>query len=153
MGKYMIQFNSDDGKTLSRAHIGDAGIDIYARKVNSRHHGISDTEGKIITFKPGEIVKVDTGVSIKEMPEDHFIMLTMRSSMGKRGLCLANGVGIIDSGYHDSIMGLVINLTNNIVTVPINTRMFQMIIMKHESHHVPFKTEKRSGGFGSSGDK
>lgn len=52
-----------------------------------------------IIIKPGEMVKINSGVAVR-MPKGIVFMLYVRSSIGiKRGLVLANGTGVIDSDY------------------------------------------------------
>lgn len=54
------------------------------------------------TIKPHEIKKVPTGIKVK-LPEDEFLMLVVRSSMGfKYNVRLCNQVGIIDADFYNS---------------------------------------------------
>lgn len=71
-----------------RATKGSAGYDFYAPTT--------------FTLKPGETVKVPTGIRIK-MEEGYVLSLYPRSSLGfKYRLQLDNTVGIIDSDYYHS---------------------------------------------------
>ena len=57
---------------------------------------------KEIILLPGEIKKIPTGVKAR-FPEDEFLMLVVRSSMGfKHNVRMCNQVGIIDSDFYNS---------------------------------------------------
>jgi len=52
-----------------------------------------------LTVAPGEVTLVPTGLVI-EVPAGHFLGVFARSSTPlKRGLMVANGVGVVDSDY------------------------------------------------------
>ena len=52
-----------------------------------------------MTVQPGEVALVPTGLVI-EVPAGHFLGIFARSSTPlKRGLMVANGVGVVDSDY------------------------------------------------------
>lgn len=57
---------------------------------------IAVTEGK--TIAPNQRVMFGTGLVIN-VPQDHVLILAPRSSNAKKGIRLANGIGIIDSDY------------------------------------------------------
>ena len=53
-------------------------------------------------IKPGEILKIPTGVKA-EYPDDEFLMLVVRSSMGfKYNVRMCNQVGVIDKDYYNN---------------------------------------------------
>ena len=53
-------------------------------------------------IKPGEILKIPTGVKAK-YPDDEFLMLVVRSSMGfKYNVRMCNQVGIIDADFYNN---------------------------------------------------
>ena len=57
---------------------------------------------KDFTIKPGEIVKVPTGIKAN-MERDEVLMVFIRSSLGfKYNLRMCNQVGIIDSDYYNN---------------------------------------------------
>lgn len=54
------------------------------------------------TIKPNEIKKIPTGIKAK-YPNDEFLMLVVRSSMGfKFNVRMCNQVGIIDADYYNN---------------------------------------------------
>ena len=87
---------------------------------------------------------------------DEYLMLCVRSSMGKKGIILANGVGIIDSDYYsndsnDGNVGLMLrNLSNDDFAISRGDKIGQAIFMKYlivdDEEEI---TEERIGGFGS----
>lgn len=100
---------------------------------------------------------VGTGLVIA-VPEGHFLGIFARSSTPlKRGLMVANGVGIIDADYcgpEDEIKIQVLNITDAPVTVTRGDRLAQGIVLpcpKIEWEEVTEMTVPTRGGFGSTG--
>lgn len=124
-----------------RAHEADAGADLRA----SRYE----------IFMPGEIKTVPTGVRVS-IPEGCFGLLAARSSLCKRGLLMANGVGIVDAGFTGEIKVPLFNAGNTPSNVLAGERIVQLVVIPCE---LPtFKlvdeledTERGEGGFGSTG--
>ncbi len=78
----------EEYKLPERKTSASAGYDLFA---------IKDT-----VLLPGEIKKIPTGIKV-QFPEDEFLMLVVRSSMGfKYNVRMCNQVGIIDSDYYNS---------------------------------------------------
>lgn len=110
-----------------------------------------------MTIQPGEVTLVPTGLII-QLPAGHFLGIFARSSTPlKRGLMVANGVGVVDSDYcgpSDEIKIEVINFTSVAVSVRPGDRLAQGVVL-------PFvraswiETEGTSaptrGGFGATG--
>jgi dUTP pyrophosphatase len=84
------------------------------------------------TIAPGQIALVRTGLVI-EVPTGHFLGIFARSSTPlKRGLLVANGVGVVDpdySGPNDEIMIQVLNFTSTEVRVARGDRLAQGIVL------------------------
>ena len=53
------------------------------------------------TLKSGERKLIFTNVKAS-FNEDEALILAVRSSMGKSGVCLANGIGVIESDYYSN---------------------------------------------------
>jgi dUTP pyrophosphatase len=110
-----------------------------------------------LTIAPGEVTLVPTGLVIG-VPPGHFLGIFARSSTPiKRGLMVANGVGIVDSDYcgpNDEIRIEVLNFTTRPVTVKKGDRLAQGVILPfvrvdwQEASEAPGTTR---GGFGSTG--
>lgn len=134
------------GLTPYQATPGDAGLDLVAT---------SDVD-----FGPGEGATVGTGTHVA-IPSGHFGMLVVRSSIGKRGLALANGVGIIDAGYNGEIKAALVNHTDREVSIRCGERVVQLVVVPFAQvvlKHLPepsflsnSASERGQGGFGSTG--
>src|SRR6186713_1958098 len=110
-----------------------------------------------IVVQPGQIALVRTGLII-EVPVGHFLGIFSRSSTPlKRGLLVANGVGVIDpdySGPTDEIKIQLLNISGNAVQVSRGDRLAQGIVLPAPRVTWDEVTELRSavrGGFGSTG--
>jgi dUTP pyrophosphatase len=86
---------SDDATLPTRAHEGDAGLDLYALES--------------ATLRPGERASVGTGVAV-EIPEGHAGLVLPRSGLAARhGIALVNAPGLIDAGYRGELRVLLLN--------------------------------------------
>ena len=110
-----------------------------------------------VVVEPGRTALIPTGLVI-EVPEGMFLALFARSSTPlKRGLMVANGVGVVDSDYcgaTDEVKIPVLNITAAPVTVTAGDRIAQGIILpvtrvEWEETVVPERDPR--GGFGSTG--
>lgn len=108
-----------------------------------------------LTVKPGQVALVPTGLVI-EVPAGHFLGIFARSSTPlKRGLMVANGVGIVDADYcgpADEIKIEVYNFTAADVVVQPGDRLAQGVVMPYvradwDERTPPGATSR--GGFGS----
>ena len=76
----------------------------------------------------------------------------------RRGLALANGIGVVDADYRGEIMVSMINLGNEPVTIEPGERIAQLMFVPilHaefiQSEVLP-ETARQAGGFGSTGTK
>lgn len=108
-----------------------------------------------IRIIPREVKSVALGISV-EIPEGFFGALLLRSSLGKRGLIIPNGMGVIDSDYRGEIGLLLSNITEEYIYLFEGERVAQLLILPY--HPVTFLeveklsvTKRGSGGFGSTG--
>jgi dUTP pyrophosphatase len=107
--------------------------------------------------RPGQIALIRTGLVI-EVPSGCFLGIFARSSTPlKRGLQVANGVGIIDpdySGPNDEVMIQVLNFTVQDVTIKRGDRLAQGIVLAAPrviwDEVSDIRTVTR-GGFGATG--
>lgn len=137
--KLKVVANPDDFK---RQHDDDAGFDLRAKKE--------------VTLIEGKPVRVPTGVRV-EIPKHHVGLLAIRSSVSLRGISLANGVGIIDSGFRGEIEVALVSLNGN-QTIFENERIAQLLIVPLRPVKVEYVeklkgSERGEGGFGSTGKK
>jgi len=127
----------------SRAHEGDAGLDLYASE--AAHIG------------PGERWSVGTGVGV-EIPDGHAGLVLPRSGLARdHGIALVNSPGLIDSGYRGELRVLLLN-TDPAETfrVEAGDRIAQLVLVP-VAVATPVETAvladsaRDTGGFGSSG--
>ena len=80
-----------------------------------------------------------------------------RSGLGiKKGVCLSNGVGVIDSDYRGEIAVGLVNLSGEDYTVQPGDRIAQMMVVPVVQPTVTLadeldETDRGSGGLGSTG--
>jgi dUTP pyrophosphatase len=110
-----------------------------------------------ISVRPRQIALVRTGLVI-EVPTGHCLAIVARSSTPlKRGLQVANGVGIVDpdySGPTDEVMIQVLNVTDADVHVRRGDRLAQGLILAAPRviwQEVAEIREVTRGGFGATG--
>lgn len=134
---------SDDAVLPSRAHDGDAGLDLYA--CEAAHIG------------PGERWSVGTGIAL-EIPEGHAGLVLPRSGLAKRnGISLVNSPGLIDAGYRGEVRVLLLNTDPaDVFRVEPGDRIAQLVISPIalaepvEASSLA-ESARGEGGFGSSG--
>ena len=110
-----------------------------------------------VTIQPGEVALVPTGLVV-EVPAGMFLAIFARSSTPlKRGLMVANGVGVVDpdySGPADEVKVAVLNFRQTAVTLTRGERIAQGIILPAprvtwiEIDDLPSPSR---GGFGATG--
>jgi dUTP pyrophosphatase len=110
-----------------------------------------------MTVQPGEVALVPTGLVVA-VPSGHFLGVFARSSTPlKRGLMVANGVGIVDEDYAgpaDEIKIEVLNFTSAPVTLRPGDRLAQGVILTYVRARWEEAAEPEAparGGFGSTG--
>ena len=110
-----------------------------------------------VTVAPGAIVLIPTGLVV-EVPPGHFLGIFARSSTPlKKGLIVANGVGVLDSDYcgpTDELKIQVMNVTKDPVTVNKGDRIAQGVVLpfvRVEIEDGTGATAASRGGFGSTG--
>jgi dUTP pyrophosphatase len=108
-----------------------------------------------MTVQPGEVTLVPTGLVV-EVPPGTFLGIFARSSTPlKRGLMVANGVGIVDGDYcgpDDEVKIEVYNFTPRAVHVKAGDRIAQGVLIpmvRAEWEEVQELRKDSRGGFGS----
>ena len=141
----MINIKKLDEKAISptRAHINDAGADLYS---------IED-----IVIPPSSRATIKTGISI-EIPTGFYGRVAPRSGLAaKHGIDIL--AGVVDSSYRGEILVVMLNTdTSNSFTVNCGDRIAQLIVQEHQNYYFIeseelSSTDRGSGGFGSSGSK
>lgn len=100
---------------------------------------------------------VPTGIAI-ELPDNSVAaFLYARSGLGiKHGICLSNGVGVVDSDYRGEICAGLCNVSDKPYEIEPFERICQMVIAPVVPCDVEEvtelgNTERGEGGFGSTG--
>jgi dUTP pyrophosphatase len=134
---------SEDARLPSRAHDGDAGLDLYAAEA--------------ATIAPGDRETVATGIAV-EIPAGHAGLVLPRSGLAVRhGIALVNAPGLIDSGYRGEIKVLLLNTDRSEpFEVEPGDRIAQLLLTPVADAEPVEVTElaasvRGDGGFGSSG--
>ena len=137
----------EGAKIPRRATEGAAGMDLYACIDES------------ITLAPQQLVIVPPGIAI-ELPDNGCAaFLYARSGLGvKHGICLANGVGVIDSDYRGEVCAGLCNVSDKPYVIAPGERIAQMVIAPVFTPDVVevselSDTQRGAGGFGSTGKK
>lgn len=111
-----------------------------------------------ITVGVGEIRSIPTGLAF-QTPNGVVAVVCARSGLAfKRGICLANGIGVIDSDYRGEVCVGLKNSGSEPFTVAPGDRIAQLMFMPVftaeliESESLD-ETERGAGGFGSTGIK
>ena len=125
------------------AHLGDAGLDLYAR------------EDAVIPARGGRLL-MPTGVAVA-IPHGYMGLAVPRSGLAlKHGITLVNTPGIIDSGYRGELKVVMINTDPELdYEVKRGDRVAQLIISRYDNVTWTEVNElngfDRGGGFGHSG--
>ncbi len=135
----------ENARIPKTATSGSAGMDLYACIDGS------------VTLNPGELKIIPTGIAI-ELPDNGCAaFLYARSGLGvKHGICLSNGVGVIDSDYRGEICAGLCNVSDKPYVIEPFERICQMVIAPvfvPEVREVSRleDTARGEGGFGSTG--
>jgi len=138
-----VQMLTDSAILPTRAHDGDAGLDLYAAE--SAHIG------------PGERWQVATGIAV-EIPEGHAGLVLPRSGIARRnGISLVNAPGLIDSGYRGEVKVLLLNNDPaEVFRIKPGDRIAQLLVTPYATvspvqAEVLAETDRGDGGFGSTG--
>ena len=100
---------------------------------------------------------IPTGLAMALPSKDFVALVFARSGLGiKKGVCLSNGVGVIDSDYRGEIAVGLVNLSAEDYTVMPGDRIAQLMVVPVVQPTVTLvdeldETDRGAGGFGSTG--
>jgi dUTP pyrophosphatase len=133
----------DNAVLPTRAHSGDAGLDLTACEA--------------VTIEAGERTAVGTGIAVA-IPDDHAGLVVPRSGLALRhGLSIVNAPGVIDTGYRGEVRVILLNTDrDHAFTVEPGMRIAQLLVVPVQTADVVevdelTETARGDGGFGSSG--
>ena len=112
-----------------------------------------------ITLAPGQRYAVPTGLAIALPDPSVVAIVCARSGLAlKRGLSLANGIGVIDSDYRGEIFVALINNDDQPQVIENGERIGQLMILPviaadYQPAETLDETERGAGGFGSTGTR
>ncbi len=128
-------------------------------KRHTEHAAAHDLAAReTVTIGPHQVGYVPLNVVI-ETPKGHVTLMAARSSLHKKGLMFANGMGVFDpdfSGDGDECKAILLNFTDVPVTVEKGDRIAQVFVlgnMQFEWEEVETMPNKTRGGIGSTGYK
>ena len=110
-----------------------------------------------VTLEAGARALIPTGIAIALPSADYVALVCARSGLGiKQGVCLSNGVGVIDSDYRGEIGVGLVNLGQSAYTVQPGDRIAQLMVTPVVQPTVVQvsaldDTDRGTGGFGSTG--
>jgi dUTP pyrophosphatase len=132
----------------SRAHAGDAGVDLYS--------------AQDVVLPPGQRALVATGIAVA-IPDGMVGLVHPRSGLAARvGLSIVNSPGTIDAGYRGEIKISLINLDPaDAIVIHRGDRIAQLVVQRVELPELVEvssfdeagfgETTRGDGGHGSSG--
>lgn len=112
-----------------------------------------------VTLQPGERKPIPTGIAIALPDASAVAVVCARSGLAlKRGLGLANGIGVIDSDYRGEIFVALINNDDKPQMIENGERIGQLMILpviaaEYVVAEELDETARGAGGFGSTGTK
>ena len=124
---------------------------------NSAGYDVEAAEDCVIpAFKPGQKpTLVKTGIKAYMESDEVLILANRSSNPGKKGLILANSIGIVDSDYYGNpdndghIMYAFFNFKAEDVEIKKGDRIGQAIFQKYLVTDDDIAQGERTGGFGS----
>ena len=124
---------------------------------NSAGYDVEAAEDCVIpAFKPGQKpTLVKTGIKAYMESDEVLILANRSSNPGKKGLILANSIGVVDSDYYGNpdndghIMYAFFNFKAEDIEIKKGDRIGQAIFQKYLVTDDDIAQGERTGGFGS----
>jgi dUTP pyrophosphatase len=127
----------------TRAHAGDAGLDLYALEPG--------------VLEPGQRASVATGIAVEIPPGQAGLVLPRSGLATRHGISIVNAPGLIDSGYRGELRVLLLNTDREQrFEIAAGARIAQLVLVSVQLPGVVEvdalgDSERAGGGFGSSG--
>lgn len=119
--------------------------------------GLDLRSDRFIRIEKGDSITVGTGIHV-EIPDNHVGLLCLRSSMGVKGLKLANQIGVIDSDYRGELMVTLESTSATHIDIDRGERIVQLVVLPQPRMYIQevglgdmWETERGDGGYGSTG--
>ncbi len=110
-----------------------------------------------ISIKSGERVSIPSGIAMEPTAKHVAGFVYSRSGLGaKRGLTVAQGVGVIDNDYRGEIIVILLNTSNETQQIRKGERVAQLVLKPVLRANIEIcpklhSTERGAGGFGHTG--
>lgn len=139
----LVSYASSNAQLPRRADPGSAGYDFYLP------HSV------VLNPNHTELVLTDVKAF---MPPDVVLLITIRSSLARSGIILANAPGVVDASYYNNPtnegnIGLLLhNISSKRIVLHVGDRVAQGVFVPYliADNDTPL-VQGRDGGFGSSG--
>jgi dUTP pyrophosphatase len=134
---------SDSATLPTRAHPGDAGLDLYAAEA--------------VRIEPGERRSVGTGLAVALPPGTAGLVVPRSGLAARHGIALVNAPGVIDAGYRGELRVLLLNTDRaEAFAIAPGDRIAQLLVVRVDlPEPIAVATlgdsARGHGGFGSSG--
>ncbi|MEI6836072.1 MAG: dUTP diphosphatase [Candidatus Falkowbacteria bacterium] len=137
--RIIVERIKPEAKLPTRAHDGDAGLDLYANEYCS-----------VAPYQQGLIA---TGIKMI-IPYGYAGLIWDKSGLATQGI--TNLGGVIDTGYRGEVKVIIKNLSEDIINIEPGQKIAQILIQKvellePEEGLINDQTERQAGAFGSSG--
>lgn len=144
-------------KTLLIKKLSEKAIIPEYKTFGSSGFDISACIDSDVIIQPQAIALIKTGLSI-QLPEGFEAQVRSRSGLSLKGIFVINSPGTIDNDYRGEICVILANFSENSFKVEYGMRIAQVVIAKYEQFAIKNidtldKTQRGSGGFGSTGLK
>jgi dUTP pyrophosphatase len=124
--------------------------------VTARNRYKHSSKGLSYRVLAGDRILIKLKISIA-IPKGHVGILSSRSGLGvKKGLTVAQGIGVIDSDYRGELMVGLVHTGGDPVTIGPGDRIAQLMVI--DIPHIEVlevenldNTKRQEGGFGSTG--
>lgn len=166
MSKEKVKVIIEEGVVLPKyAQLFDSGMDVRCHaktideiKVFSQDANILDIPGVGFQIPPGGRVLIPSGLKVA-IRAGYEIQVRSRSGLAlKKGLIVVQGIGTIDSTYRGPLGICIANISNDYQVIEWGERIAQLVLTKVEAFDWQqvgelTKTDRGSGGFGSTGNQ
>lgn len=137
----------DNAKLPTKGSQKAAGWDLYAYYPDEKH---------TFLVRPGEVVKVQTGISVALDTGTAALILPRSGLATRQGLRPANTPGLIDADYRGEVIVALKNDTDETQFFYLGDRIAQMMVVPYITSEFEVvdeldETTRGDGGFGSSG--
>jgi dUTP pyrophosphatase len=142
-------------KVLVKKLHEQAALPVY-QTVGSAAADLTACIAEPVTLAAGERAVIPTGLAMA-VPEGYEAQIRARSGLSaKYGICMANGIGTIDSDYRGEVGVILLNLGHEPFTVEPGMRIAQMAVVRCEQASWSAvdeldETARGEGGYGSTG--